>query len=131
MFWWFNATVKAYWKQLSFFFWIYCCFLFFNHSGESIYMIHLFSNLFFEGDNALNQYYHKQTPFFSLVFLNVLGNFVKEIQKVFSIISSVWLPIKVSILWLLVCIVQVSSESLEEIKLICIVNWIFHSLLVL
>ena len=46
-------------------------------------MIHLFSNLFLEGGNVINQYYHKQTPFFSLVFLNLFGNFVKEIQKGF------------------------------------------------
>ena len=44
------------------------------------------------------------------------------------IISSVSLPFINSSLALLVCITRVSSEpGLREIKLICAVNWIFHS----
>ena len=57
MFWWFNATVKAYWKQLSsLFFGFIVAFLFFNHSWESIYDATLFKPLF-EGGNTINQYY--------------------------------------------------------------------------
>ena len=43
MFWKFNATVKVYWKQLlSLFFGFIVAFLFFIHSGESIYDLPLF-----------------------------------------------------------------------------------------
>ena len=51
---------------------------------ENLYMIHLFSNLFFEGDVRINRYYQKQTRFLSLILLNFFDNFVKEIQKVFQ-----------------------------------------------
>ena len=73
MFWWFNATVKAYWKQLSS---LFCgfivAFLFFDHSGRSTYDPLSFSNLLFEGGNTINQYYQEQTCFLSLVLLNLL-----------------------------------------------------------
>ena len=47
MFWWFNATVKASWKQLSsLLFRFIVAFLFFNHSGESIYDLLLFKPTF-------------------------------------------------------------------------------------
>ena len=47
MFWWFNARVKAYWKQLSSLFsGFIVAFLFFNHSGESIYDLPLFKPVF-------------------------------------------------------------------------------------
>ena len=49
----------------------------------NLYVIHLFSNLFFEGGNTINQYYRKQIRLFSLILLNLFDNFVKEIQKVF------------------------------------------------
>ena len=84
MFWWFNATVKAYWKQLSsLFFGFIVAFLFFNHSGESIYDPLLFKPTFWRW------YYNKSilsgtTRFLSLVLVNVFDNFVKEIQKVFQ-----------------------------------------------
>ena len=53
---WFNATVKAYWKQLSsLFFGFYVVFLLlFFTIQENLYMIHLFSNLFFKGGNLIN-----------------------------------------------------------------------------
>ena len=38
---------------------------------------------FFESGNAINQYYQEQTRFLSLVLLNFVNNFVKEIQKDF------------------------------------------------
>ena len=46
-------------------------------------MIPFCSDLFFEDINTINQYYHEQTRFFSLVLLNLFDDFVKEIQKVF------------------------------------------------
>ena len=82
MCWWFNATVKAYWKQLSSLFCVFIVVFYFPTILENIYMICFFSNLLFEGCNTINQYYKEQNWFLSLVFLNVFNNFVKEIQKV-------------------------------------------------
>ena len=82
MFWWFNQTVKAYWKQLLLFFRLIVAFLFFNHLGESMYDLPLVKP-FFESGNAINQYYQEQTRFLSLVLLNFFDNFVKGIQKDF------------------------------------------------
>ena len=56
MFWWFNATVEAYWIQLSSFSGFIVAFLFFNHLGESMYDLPLVKP-FFESGNAINQYY--------------------------------------------------------------------------
>ena len=58
-------------------------FLFFNHSGESIYYLPLFKP-FFKGGNTIHQYHQEQIHFLSLVLLNLFDNFVKEIQKVFQ-----------------------------------------------
>ena len=41
--------------------------------------------------------------------------------------SSVSLPIKISVLILFARMTQISSESLEDIKLTTIVNWFFCS----
>ena len=57
---------------------------YFSTIQENLYMIHLFSNLFFEGDVRINRYYQKQTRFLSLILLNFFDNFVKEIQNVFQ-----------------------------------------------
>ena len=84
MFWQFNATIKAYWKQLSSLFLGFIVATLFLAIHENLYMVHLFPNLFFEGVNTINQYYQKQTRFLSLIFLNLFHNFVKEIQKVFQ-----------------------------------------------
>ena len=95
--WWFNATVKAYWKQLSSLFLRLIVLFYFLAIQENLYMIHFFSNLFSEGGNTINQYYQEQTRFLSLIFLNLFDNFVRD-SKSFSIISSVLLPIIISIL---------------------------------
>ena len=58
-------------------------FFYFPTIHENLYMIRLFSDLFFEGGNTINQYYREQTCFLSFFLLNVFDNFVKEIQKVF------------------------------------------------
>ena len=82
IFWWYNATVKAYWKQLSS---LFCGFIdgfYFPSIQENLYMIHSFSNLLFEGVNTIIQYYQEQTRFFSLALLNFFDNFVKETKKV-------------------------------------------------
>ena len=80
MFWWFNATVNAYWKQLS-------SFLF---SGfivalltilETLCMICLFSSSFYLDNNTINQHCKKETRFlFSLILLILLDVFAKKNQ---------------------------------------------------
>ena len=102
-------------------FWIYCCFFSFETIQENLYMILSFWNLLFESGNTISQFYQKQIRFLSLALLNFFVNFVKEIHQSISSVSS---P---SIIY----IVRVSLESFCEIKLISIVNWIFHSLIVL
>ena len=80
------------------------------------------SDLFFEDGTTINQYHWEQTRFLSLVLLNYYDNFVKEIREVLK-----WYHLFHYPLSLFVCILRVSSEYLEEMKLIDIVNWIFHS----
>ena len=46
MFWWFIATAKAYWKQLSLFSGFIVAFLFFKNLGESMYDPPLFKPIF-------------------------------------------------------------------------------------
>ena len=70
----------------------------------------------------MHQHYHRQIHFFSLILLTLLDIFAKKDSKMSLIISSVSLPIIISTLLLFVCIIRVSSESLEEIKLIAIVS---------
>ena len=60
IFWWFNATVMAYWKQLSSF--SFCGFIvafYFSTIRETLCMIHLFSWLFYENNNTINQHFHE------------------------------------------------------------------------
>ena len=70
----------------------------------------------------MHQHYHRQIHFFSLILLTLYDIFAKKDSKMSLIISSVSLPIIISTLLLFVCIIRVSSESLEEIKLIAIVS---------
>ena len=46
MFWWFIATTKAYWKQLSLFSGFIVAFLFFKNLGEFMYDPPLFKPIF-------------------------------------------------------------------------------------
>ena len=68
----FNATVKAYWKQLSSLFCGFIVFFYFSTIQENLYMIRSISNLLFEGGNTINQFYQEQTRFLSLVNLHFL-----------------------------------------------------------
>ena len=115
-FWKLNAMAKAYWKQLlSLFFGFILAFLFFSHFRESIYEHPL------PGFILLSLYSNKLTPstINPLLYIdssNSSWNFCKRDLKRSLIISYVFLPIKISILSLFVCIVRISSESLEETK---------------
>ena len=69
-----------------------------------------------------------QNPNLSFFLVNFLGIFAKGYLKSSLIISSVSLPFINSSLTLFVCMTRDSSEpGLREIKLICVVNCIFHS----
>ena len=72
--------------------------------------------LFFEICNTINQHDQKQIHFLSLILLILLD------KRSLLMIPLVLLPVINSILSLIVCIVQVSSKSLEDIKLILIDN---------
>ena len=83
MFWLFNVAVTAYWKQLSSLFCRFIVvFLFFNHSGESIYYLFLFKPTFWRWYN--NKSILSGTNSVPLIGSSILFfyNFVKEIQKV-------------------------------------------------
>ena len=88
-------------------FWIYCCF-------EDLHMIHCNLDLFYDMYSAIYQQYQEKVRLPSLILLSLFNIFVKEIQNCSSMISSVSLPIMISILLLFVSIVCVSLESLEE-----------------
>ena len=68
----------------------------------------------------MNQHCQKKIHFLSLIPLALLDIFCKKDLKNSSIILSVSLLIIISALLLFAC--MVSSESLEEIKLIAIVS---------
>ena len=91
-------------------------------------MIHLCLDLFYEMYNIINQHYQKQIYFLSLLFLDFLDIFEKRFKSS-SMISSVSFPIKISVITIMYLVlsrtyylVRILSESLEEKKLIAIVN---------
>ena len=91
-------------------------------------MIHRGLDLFYKVFNAIDQHYQKQIRFFSLILLSLS----KLESKNASIILYVSLPVVISMLSLLEYKVRILLlVSLEDIKLIAIINWIFHSLWVL
>ena len=108
-------------------------FLFFTHLGESLYDTP-YLNLFYENYNAINQHYPKKKKKIKkkeksvpLIFSsNPPWYFSKRDSKSSSIVSPVLLSIIISLLLLFECIVRILSESSEGIKLIIIINWIFH-----
>ena len=86
-------------------------------------MIHLYLDLLCEVYNAINQHFHRKIHFLSFFFLDFLDIFLSNKEsKSFSMISSVSLLMKISMLSLGLYTVQVTSESLEEEKLTAIVN---------
>ena len=80
-------------------------------------MIHLDLNLFNEVSKAIDQHYQKQIHFLSFIFLIVFDIFVKKIKKFWNNFICL-----IPLLWLLECIVRISLESLEDIKLIAIAD---------
>ena len=83
-------------------------------------MIHHDWDLFPEVCNAIDQSYKKQIRRLSLNLLGLFDIFVKESSsKSFSMILFVSLPIIISMLALLECIVRVSLVSLEDKKINC------------
>ena len=72
-----KPTENNYQHYFLLLFWVIVAFLFFNHSGESIY-IRLISNLFLEGNKFNKSILPRTNHFLSLVLLNYYDNFVKE-----------------------------------------------------
>ena len=60
MFWWFNATAKAYWKQLSTLFFGLLLLFYFSTIQENLYISASFQTSFLKVMNSINQYYHEQ-----------------------------------------------------------------------
>ena len=127
IFWWFNAAVTAYWKHLlSLFLEFIVAFLFFNHLGESIHDPPLFRLMLW------NLWYNKSTlsETNALYFIDSsrpFRYFCNKDSNSSLMISSVSSRNKTSVLYLLLCRIRVSSECLEEKKLILIVRLTFHS----
>ena len=85
---WFNATVTAYWKHLSFLligFIIYCLFVFFWNQ-ENLIMIHHNSNLFYVIYNTINEHNQGQTHYLLLI-LSYFDIYFWVNQKVLNFIS--------------------------------------------
>ena len=94
-------------------------FCFLNNRG-SLDMIHLDSYLFYDICNTVNEHIYCVFNVFNLV-----SHLERRDWKIFSIILSHLLLIMISMWSLFQCMTSSLSLSLEEIKLIPIVNWIF------
>ena len=115
---WFEATVTAYWKDLSFLLIEFiCAFLFFIQSGESIYDPLRFWFILWH-----LQYYLRvpstDSKLFGYLFLSESKSYL-----VTSFASSL---IMISTFSFFECITPSASLSIKEIKITAIVSWIFH-----
>ena len=90
--------------------WIYCCLL---SNQENLCMIHLYSNLLYEGYSIINQRFRIQNYFLPSLFLILL----RKDSKSSLMISSVSVPIIIFAL-LLVYIMQNSSVFIKLIRII-------------
>ena len=124
IFWWVNATVRAYWKHFSSLFSRFIVvFLFFSYSGKSIYDPPLSKLILWR----CNKSTLSKTSSLPLIFFSNRSWYLCKRDVKSSLINySVLFPIMISMSLLFVCIVRISSESLG-LKLIIIINWIFHS----
>ena len=96
---------------------LFLFFLFFNHSGESLYDPPRL-NLFCEVYNAMNQCCHRQIYFLSFFLLILFIYLSKRDSKSFAMILSVSLPISIPLLSIFVYVVRLSLKSFEDTKLI-------------
>ena len=124
---WFNATVKAYWKQLHHYFLDILLLFYFWTIQENLYMVRLFSKLFFECGNTINQTMTNQLTSSHWFFQPILIFLQKKNNKFFAI---------------LICFITHHNFyiaalgmhstsffrifSIKWINFICIVNCIFH-----
>ena len=99
------------------------CFL---SNQENLRMIHHNSNLFYDIYNTINEHNQRQTHYRSSILPIQFDIFFWSDLESSSITSSASSLIMISILSLFDCITWSSSLPSEEIKLIAIVNWIFH-----
>ena len=119
---WFNTTIGRYWKHLSSFFRIYCSFFYlvariyiWSFTIQVYFMSFIIQQISPIGD--------KITKFRWCFYPNLIS-LKKCFQNVFDKFD-VLSQILICMLSLLECITR-SSLSLEEIKLIDTVSWIFH-----
>ena len=119
-----------YWKHLPSLFLGFVFVFLFLVSQENLYMIHLYLNLFYEDYNAITQNFPTKKKLLPLNFSSnpswCIYKRDSKSPKSSILVSFVSLTIIICILLLFVCMAQILSESLEDIKLIVIDNWIFH-----
>ena len=84
-------------------------------------MIHHYLKLFYDIYNIIDQHYQKQIRCLPLILLG-LWYLCKRESKSFSMISAILLLVIISLLSLFVYIIRILSESLEEVKLVAILN---------
>ena len=89
-------------------------------------MIHHNSNLFYDIYNKINEHNQRQTHYRSSILPIQFDIFFWSDLESSSLTSSASSLIMISILSLFDCITWSSSLPSEEIKLVAIVNWIFH-----
>ena len=110
-----KAFIFFYWRDLLFLF----CFL---SNQEILCMISVLQNLFYYIYNTINE--RISLPLTGVS--NPIWYLERSDWKSSSIISSTLSFIMIFMSSLLECILRSLSLSLEEIKLIAVVNWIFH-----
>ena len=89
---------------------------------ENLYMIHLYLDLFIEVCNTTNHYYQKQIHFPSIDSTNPSSYLCKKRIRKFSNNFICFITYHNFYVIAFGCIVRVSSESLEDIKIIATVN---------
>ena len=122
---WFNPTLAAYWKHLLSFLMMGFVVAFFLSNQENLYMIHHYSDLFYDISSTINEHNWRQTHYLSSIPNYFWYLFLSESESCF-ITSSATSLIMISMLSLFECTTCYSSSSMEEIKLIVII-WIFHA----
>ena len=101
------------------------CFL---SNQENLYIIHLVQNLFYVNYDIIHKHNQKIKSLPLIDVSNPIWYLERSNWKFFSITSFALSLIMILMLLPFKCITLSSSLSLKEIKLIAIVNWIFHVL---
>ena len=106
---------------------ICCCLFCFLSNKENLYMIYTSSDLFYDICNTINEQKQRQNHYLSFIDVsNSIWYLEKSVWKSSCINSLALSLIVISVLSLFECFTRSPSVSLEELKLIAIVKWIFH-----